>query len=380
MALSASAALLTELVAFDTTSHLSNLELIRFVAARLQQAGIGVDLVYNAEQTKANLLASVGPKERAGIVLSGHTDVVPVAGQAWSSHPFQAEVREGLLYGRGTADMKGFIACAINTMLQAATLDVHTPLHLCLSYDEEIGCIGVRGILDVLKQQLIRPKLVIIGEPTLMHIATGHKGKAVYQAVCRGQEGHSAMAPQYTNAIHIASRVIDGITATQARLAEQGAQDAAYDMPYTTLHIGKINGGKALNIVPNECVVDFEIRHLPVDEPQTLIDAVHAHIEAQQASALPWLDIHATNQYPGLDTPTTVEALRFLQDCLPESNPVGKITFGTEGGLFTQALDCPVLVCGPGSINVAHKPDVYVALSQLDECDAFLSSVLQRLH
>ena len=380
MTLSASTQLLTELVAFDTTSNLSNLELIRFVAARLKQAGIDSKLVYNAEQSKTNLFASVGPQDRPGIVLSGHTDVVPVAGQAWSSEPFQAQIRDEKVFGRGTADMKGFIACAINAMLQAASLPLHTPLHLCLSYDEEIGCIGVRGILEMLEQQLITPKLCIIGEPTMMHIATGHKGKAVYQAVCRGQEGHSAMAPQYVNAIHIASQAIQSICATQARLVKYGERDMAYDVPYTTLHIGKINGGKALNIVPNECILDFEIRHLPVDEPQALIDEVCEHMAEHHCHVLQWVDINNTNQYPGLDTPTTVDALRFIQDCLPEQVQVGKITFGTEGGLFTQALDCPVLVCGPGSINVAHKPDEYVSLSQLDECDVFLSQLIRRLH
>ncbi len=380
MSLSASAELLKTLVSFDTTSAKSNLELIYYVEGLLNQAGIAAELVFNEDQTKANLFASIGPKDKPGIVLSGHTDVVPVAGQQWDTEPFQATLKDNKLYGRGTADMKGFVACAIHAFLQAARLDLHTPLHLCLSYDEEVGCIGVRTLLTVLGHQLVAPKLCVIGEPTLMQIATGHKGKAVYQAICRGQEGHSAMAPQYMNAIHVAADLIDGIRATQQQLAQEGAQDDAYEVPYTTLHVGKIAGGKALNIVPNECVVDFEIRHLADEAPQDLVEAVEAHVHEHHPKSVSWLNIEAVNQYPGLNTPTTIDAVRFLQACLPENTPLGKIAFGTEGGLFTQTFASPVLVCGPGSIDVAHKPNEYVALSQLDLCDAFLQQLIARLH
>lgn len=380
MPLSASAELLKTLVSFDTTSARSNLELIHYVKGLLNQAGIAVELVFNEDKNKANLFATVGPKERPGIVLSGHTDVVPVAGQQWDTEPFQATLKDGKLYGRGTADMKGFVACAIHAFLQAASMDLHTPIHLCLSYDEEVGCIGVRTILSVLAHQLVAPKLCVIGEPTLMQIATGHKGKAVYQAMCRGQEGHSAMAPQYVNAVHVAADVVAGIRATQQHVAKQGAQDFAYEVPYTTLHVGRIAGGKALNIVPNKCVVDFEIRHLAGDVPDNLVQQVEAHVLAQHPDAVSWLDIEEVNHYPGLDTPITLDAVRFLQDCLPDTTTLGKIAFGTEGGLFTHAFACPVLVCGPGAIRVAHKPNEYVALNQLERCDAFLQQLIRRLH
>lgn len=370
--------LLKTLVAFDTTSFKSNLELIEFVKQYLERYGIVVKLKFNAEQSKASLFASIGPIDQQGILLSGHTDVVPVEGQAWSDDPFVALEKDQKIFGRGTADMKGFIACALNAMVKCAGKKLSRPLQLCLSYDEEIGCIGVRDILEQLSEYIVSPLVCIVGEPTLMLIATGHKGKAVFQAMCCGQEGHSALAPNYINAIHVATALTRSITEEQTQLAVNGTQDNDYDIPYTTLHIGKIQGGKALNIVPNACIVDYEIRNISQDN----IDKIQASVESRLAHGTysKWVHIEQINQYPGLLTSPTIEAVKFITSMLPPDTGIGKISFGTEGGLFTQKLDCPVVVCGPGSISVAHKPDEFIEIEQMHQCDTFLERLTQSLY
>ncbi|HBP30770.1 MAG TPA: acetylornithine deacetylase [Advenella kashmirensis] len=369
--------LLKMLVSFDTTSYKSNLELITYVKHYLEQNGVAVTLKFNAENSKANLFARIGPADRQGILLSGHTDVVPVEGQAWSSDPFVAIEKNNRIFGRGTADMKGFIACAMVAMARAADRTLSRPLHLCLSYDEEIGCIGVRDILDQLSSYMTSPLVCIVGEPTLMQIATGHKGKAVFRALCCGQEGHSALAPQFTNAIHAAVALAGAITEVQHQVSQSDVRDSDYDIPYSTLHIGKIQGGKALNIVPNECILDYEIRNVVGDDVGQIHEAVVQRLET--GTYAQWVHIEQTNQYPGLLTSPTIDAVRFLTSLLPEQTTIGKISFGTEGGLFTQTLECPVVVCGPGSITVAHKPDEFIELDQMHQCDAFLERLVQTL-
>ena len=370
--------ILKKLISFDTTSYKSNLELINFVKTILEEAGVKTVLNFNQEKTKANLLASIGPMEKPGILISGHTDVVPVDGQHWTTDPFIATIKDQKIYGRGTADMKGFIACAIKAMLIASQQDtLHKPLHLCLSYDEEIGCIGVRGILEQLSSLIITPELCIIGEPTSMNIATGHKGKAVFKAVCTGHEGHSALAPNYTNAIHVAQHVIEAVTQTQQKTAEGIIKDTAYDIPYTTLHIGKIQGGKALNIVPNECVIDYEIRNIAEQPIQELQDDIYTSIDNSPFSK--FINIDEVNQYPGLNTSSTIHAIKFMQTLLTSQAEIQKISFGTEGGLFQEKLECPVVVCGPGSIQVAHKPDEYIEIEQINSCDLFFEHLVKAL-
>lgn len=371
-----SLALLKQLIAFDTTSYLSNLELIEFVQKLFEQHGIEVVLNLNDEKTKANLFASIGPKTEQGILLSGHSDVVPVAGQQWDTPAFEAVVKNQHVYGRGTADMKGFLACAIMLMLDASKVALSRPLQLCISYDEEIGCIGVRGILQHLSETVRPPLVCLIGEPTMMQIALAHKGKTVYRATCHGEEGHSALAPNYVNAINVASHLVHSLQETQQFLATHGQQDDGYDIPYTTVHAGKISGGTALNIVPNKCVVDYEIRHLAQDSSADIQQAILAKIAPEYQAQI---EIEEVNQYPGLKTSPTVQAVEFIQQLLPEETYLGNISFGTEGGLFQQAMNCPVLVCGPGDIAVAHKPNEYVALEQLQQCEVFLSKLLNSI-
>ncbi len=368
-----SIALLSKLIAFDTTSYKSNLDFILFIKELFEQNQIAVELNFNSERNKANLLASVGPIDQAGILLSGHSDVVPVEGQQWNTPAFEATQKDGNIYGRGTADMKGFLACAVITMLKASKIELKRALHLCISYDEEIGCIGVRGILDQLASTILSPIMCVIGEPTMMQLALAHKGKTVFRAQCCGEEGHSALAPNYVNAIHVASKLVESLQNVQQYLREQGQQDTGYDIPYTTVHVGKIAGGTALNIVPNACVVDYEIRHLAQDSSQDIQQQI---IENIKQDFKVHIDVEEVNQYPGLKTSLTIEAVQFIQKLLPENTSVGNISFGTEGGLLQGALNCPVVVCGPGDIAVAHKPDEYVSIEQLNLCDAFLEKLL----
>ncbi|AOE61167.1 acetylornithine deacetylase [Pseudomonas corrugata] len=377
-------AILERLLAFETVSSESNLALIEYVRELLASKGIESLIVKDESGRKANLFASTGPREQPGILLSGHTDVVPAAGQAWTVPAFQATLRDGRVYGRGSCDMKGFIALAIDAMLDAADFSLSRPLQLALSHDEEIGCVGVRRLLDVLHLAPVRPFLCVIGEPTNMQFVLGHKGKGSYRAHCRGLEAHSSLAPRSVNAIHVACDFIAALRQSQQQLQEQGAQDADYDVPYSTVHVGQIVGGKALNIVPNLCTLDFEVRNLPADNLDEFLEQLRERAEmivgeARKLSSVADIEIDTLNVYPGLDTHPSVEAVRFLKNFATPDTGTAKVSFGTEGGLFKQRLDVPVVVCGPGSIEQAHKPDEFIEVSQMDAGERFLEGVLGSL-
>ena len=367
---------LEKLISFDTTSYKSNLPLINYVKQYLNHKNIDITVNHNEDQNKANLFITTGPKDTAGILLSGHTDVVPVEGQNWDTDPFKAVLKNDNIYGRGTADMKGFIACALVIMKAAADKPLSYPLHLCLSYDEEIGCVGVRHILKQISSLIIPPRVVIIGEPTLMDVATSHKGKAVFQVNCYGMEGHSALAPNYCNAIHVASQFVQSLIQSQDFIAKEGHLDKGYDIPYSTIHVGTISGGKALNMVPNLCQLDYEIRNVAEDS----ISVIQKHIlnSFTHGGTEYSYDVQSMNQYPGLITSPTHQEVKSLQDLLPNSGTT-KISFGTEAGLFQQHFDSPILVCGPGSIEVAHKPNEYIAISQLSACSNLLNRLVETL-
>jgi acetylornithine deacetylase len=376
--------ILKRLIAFDTVSSESNMALIEYVRDVLATKGIESLIVKDDSGKKANLFASTGPKEQPGILLSGHTDVVPVAGQAWTLPPFEATLKDGRVYGRGTCDMKGFIALAIDAMLDAADLTLTRPLQLALSHDEEIGCVGVRRLLDVLDLAPLRPFLCVIGEPTSMQFAVGHKGKSSYRTYCRGQEAHSSLAPRAVNAIHLASDFISALRDSQKRIEKTGLRDEGYDIPYSTVHIGRIDGGKALNIVPNLCTLEFEFRNLPADNPDQLLNELRERAEAlvreaKQVSTVAAIDIEVMNEYPGLDTHPSVEAVRLLHSFAAPDTQHVKVSFGTEGGLFANRLNVPVVVCGPGSIEQAHKPDEFIDETQLVAGERFLHTLLGSL-
>jgi acetylornithine deacetylase len=374
---------LEKLIAFPSVSRDSNLDLIAYVRDVLAGLGIASTLVHNEDGRKANLWATIGPEGTPGIVLSGHTDVVPVDGQSWSSDPFRLERRDGNLYGRGTADMKGFIACSLAAAEKAAARKLHTPIHLAFSYDEEIGCVGVRRLLDLLKDAPVKPRLCIVGEPTLMQAVTAHKGKLGFRVTAHGLEAHSSLAPIGVNAIYMAADLIGAIRAIQAEIAEHGIHDGDYEVAYTTLHVGKMQGGEVMNIVPNRASFDFEIRYLPEEDQHAIVTRIQAAAETIAAGYRgvfdkARFDFAELQSYPAMNTPVDSEAVKFVH-ALTGGNSTGKITFGTEGGLFQQALGTPAVVCGPGNIAVAHKPDEHVSEAQLAQCDRMLERLVEKL-
>ena len=374
---------LEKLIAFPSISRDSNLDLIAYVKDVLTGLGIASTLVHNEDGRKANLWATIGPPDRAGIVLSGHTDVVPVEGQAWTSDPFKLLARDGNLYGRGTADMKGFIACCLAMAERAVRAPLKTPINFAFSYDEEIGCVGVRRLLDLLKDAPVKPRLCIVGEPTMMQAVTAHKGKLGFRVTAHGLEAHSSLAPIGVNAIYMASDLIGAIREIQKEIAEHGVHDGDYEVAYTTLHVGKMQGGEVMNIVPNRCTFDFEIRYLPEDDEHAIVTRIKA---AAEKVAVTYRDVFASarfdfaelQSYPAMNTPVDSEAVKFVH-ALTGGNSTGKITFGTEGGLFQKVLGTPAVVCGPGNIAVAHKPDEHVSEVQLAQCDKMLERLVVRL-
>lgn len=375
--------ILDRLIAFETVSSQPNIDLMNWVRDLLAGAGIASTLIPDASGGKANLYATIGPADRPGVMLSGHTDVVPVTGQTWSHPPFRLTEAGGRYYGRGTTDMKGFVACALEAALAATRRPLVTPLHLALSYDEELGCLGVPSLIEMLAAAPFRPLMCVVGEPTGMQVATGHKGKIALRATCTGREGHSALAPMALNALHLGADFLGAIRALQVEVAAHGIRDGDYDVPYTTLHVGKMNGGVQVNIVPNSCVLDFEIRNLAEDDPQTLIARLEVAADAiagEYRAEFPEAEIKVERlwDYPGLGTSTTASVVQFVKG-LTDANGTMKVAFGTEGGLFSTRLGIPTVICGPGSMSQGHKPDEWVSLEQIGRCETMLGALTRRL-
>jgi len=375
--------ILDKLIAFPTVSRDGNWDLIRYVADLLAEAGIEARLFPGEAGDRASLFATIGPEGPGGVVLSGHTDVVPVDGQDWTCDPFRMSRRDGRLYGRGTADMKGFCALAIEAMLTADRSALTKPLHLALSYDEEIGCVGVRPMLESLANAGLKPEWVLVGEPTGMQVATGHKGKLGAHAHCHGHAAHSALAPTGLNAIHLATDLISYIRGLQAEFEAQGTRDDAFSVPYTTLHAGIIHGGTALNIVPDHCTLSFEIRNIASDDSRAIFDRLLGEADrlstaAQARFPETGISVEVFNEYPGLETETQSEAVSRALALSGAEGPM-KVSYGTEGGLFANTFGIPVVVCGPGFMDQGHKPDEFVALEQLQSCRAMLSKLVGTL-
>jgi acetylornithine deacetylase len=378
--------LLERLIGFDTVSRNPNRDLMDFVAGWLEGQGIQSRLIPGDTGSKANLYATVPARDagtEGGVMLSGHTDVVPVDGQAWNVPPFRLTERDGRYYGRGTADMKGFVACALSAMASASQRSLATPLHLALSYDEEIGCVGVRSLVEHLSLHPVRPRLCLVGEPTELSVAIRHKGKRGVRAVFTGREGHSALAPQSLNAIHLACDFIAGLRGLQEELAAPFAGHDPSDVPYTTVHAGLIDGGTTLNIVPNRCIVVFEIRNTDRDDADALLARIQAAAESQVAmhqARIPEaaVSFELFNDYPGLSTPEDSWAVEFVKS-LTGANGCTEVAFGTEAGMFSRRLGIPSVVCGPGSMEQGHKPDEYISIEQMNRCETLLSRLLDRL-
>jgi len=368
--------LLEHLVAFDTTSRESNLALIDFCWRYLSGLGVTCELMHNAERSKANLYARLGPAGSGGVMLSGHSDVVPVDGQTWTVPPFALTERDGKLYGRGTADMKGFLACMLAAVPHFLAQPLRQPLHLAISYDEEVGCLGVRSLVEALAQRSDRPAICLIGEPTELRPVLGHKGKLAMRCEVQGAACHSAYAPQGVNAIEYAAKLIQRLSVIGERLAAPERQDARFDPPFSTVQTGVIHGGRALNIVPDACSFDFEVRTLPQEDAQQVANELVTYAQqtlepqmraVQPASAIRFSPLSA---YPGLDTAAHSAAAQLIAR-LSGSDSFGTVAFGTEGGLFAAA-GIPCVVCGPGSMEQGHKPDEFITLAQLDACDSLL--------
>ena len=375
--------ILKTLIAFPTISADSNMKLVDYCSDQLIKVGAEVKIIKNDNGTKANLYATIGPRNIPGVMLSGHTDVVPVEGQSWSVPPFEMTNKDNKIYGRGTADMKSFVACALHAAIKASEMNLTTPLHLAFSYDEEIGCVGVRSMIEMLKAAPFLPNFCIVGEPTLMQIATGHKGKVNVSVKFTGKEAHSALSTSGLNAIYLASEMINEIRLIQDEIKKQFAHDDEYEIPHTTLHVGKIEGGVALNIVPNSASFLFEIRNLPEDDPNIILTKIRKSAESILTKYLkdfPTAKIHieVTNQYPSLTTSKNSDVVNLLKS-LTGNNSTFKVSFGTEGGLFSSELKIPTAICGPGSMSQGHKPDEYVSIDQINKCEEILSQLLLKL-
>ena len=364
--------LLERLVGFATVSRDSNLELIAFVQQYLAHLGVESELFHNAERTKANLFATIGPRDRGGIVLSGHTDVVPVDVQPWTVDPFRLTEKDGRLYGRGTADMKGYLASVLAAVPVFLERKLDVPVHLAFSYDEEVGCLGVRPMLAELEKRSHKPRLCLIGEPTELKPVLGHKGKLAMRCRVKGAACHSAYAPYGVNAIQYAARLINELESIGDELARPDNHDERFDPPFSTVQTGVIKGGRALNIVPAECEFDFEVRSVPGFDASTVADRLLRYAEAEllpkmrAVKADTGIRLQPLNAYPELATSPDSDAAR-----LSGSDEFGTVAFGTEGGLFTRA-GIPTVVCGPGSMDQGHKPDEFVTVEQLTRCDAML--------
>lgn len=372
--------MLARLVAFDTTSRNSNLALIEFVRDYLAGHDVAVELIHNEAKTKANLYATIGPQARpGGIVLSGHTDVVPVDGQDWSSDPFTLDARKGRLYGRGTADMKGFIASALAHVPQFVAARAETPVHLALSYDEEIGCVGVHGMVAHIRTHLPRPKLVLVGEPTEMKLVNAHKGIRSFVTEVTGSEAHSSNTHLGVNAVEVAAKLIGFLGELRDEMQACGDASGRFDPPYTSVHVGVIRGGTALNIIPRHCRFHWEFRALPDQDEDAIIERFNQF--AREEVLPPLRDVAAEADIQTIPQ-AAVPPLVPLSDCPAEAlvraltgdNAPLAVSYGTEAGIFQHA-DIPAVICGPGSIEQAHRPDEFIAVDQLDACDRFLTKL-----
>ncbi len=374
--------MIDRLVAFDTTSRKSNLDLIYFVRDYLAAFDIEATLIFNAEKTKANLFATIGPDVSGGIILSGHTDVVPVDGQDWTTDPFAVVEKDARLYGRGTADMKSFSALALALVPHFLSLDLKRPLHLALSYDEEVGCLGCVDMVNLIAKSKARPGLVIIGEPTSMRVINAHKGIRVLRTTVTGLEAHSSRQHEGVSAIVIAGKLIHFISTLIDEMKDRGDPTGRFEPPYTSLQIGEISGGTAINIIPGSCSFGWEYRCLPtqdVDEVLGRFNAFAAALDAEMKQISPECGIETIEiaNAPGLvvedQSPAEELALSILN-----KNETEAVAYGTEAGHFQQA-GFPTIVCGPGDIAQAHIANEFIDLEQIEACEVFLRKVAQRL-
>lgn len=371
---------LERLIAFPTVSRDSNLPLIDWVRDYLSSLGVPCRLTYDSTRKKANLFATLGEGSAPGIILSGHTDVVPVDGQAWDSDPFRSMMKDKAIYGRGSADMKGFIAVALALAPRFLEGRHGFPIHLALSYDEEVGCLGVRGLIKDLQDIGLTAAGCIVGEPTMMQPLIAHKGAYRYRCSVHGREAHSSYTPMGVNAIEYAARIIVYIRQLADELSVTEQRDAAFTVPYTTLQTGTVRGGLAANIVPKQCDFEFDVRTMPAASP----DPLYGKIQEYAATLLPEMKAVDPNaliafeclaETPGLSINEDEDIVRLVKN-LTGAKSARAASYATEAGLFHEA-GIPTVICGPGDIEQAHRPNEFVTLDQLAKCEAFLTALIE---
>ncbi|HID04110.1 MAG TPA: acetylornithine deacetylase [Desulfobacterales bacterium] len=374
--------LIDKLVSFETLSSDSNLPLIQFVQSYLAEYGVNCKLVPSDDGEKANLYATVGPMVEGGVVVSGHTDVVPVEGQPWDSNPFQVTEKNGRLYGRGTADMKSFLAVALALVPEMLEKDLRKPIHFALSYDEEIGCFGAPSMINEMAEMLPHPMAVIVGEPTSMRIINAHKGIGSYTTTVTGHEAHSSQIERGVSAVMIAARLVTFLEDMMFENQRNVSSDSPFEPPYTSVHVGKINGGTAVNIIARECSFDWDVRTIPGEIAQDYVDRLHAHCEVtikKMRRISPACNIVTTvnAEAPGM-RPEENGAAELLCKQLIDEDSTEVVSYATEGGLF-QDVNFSTVICGPGSINQAHKPNEYIEISQVQAAELFMHKLIDHL-
>jgi len=377
------AEMLARLVSFDTTSRNPNLDLIGFVRAWLDRHGVPYRISSAPSGTKSNIHAIIGPATAGGVALSGHVDTVPVEGQAWSADPFTLREADGKLYARGSADMKGFVASCLAAVPDLVARKLAKPVHLFITHDEETDMAGARELVEDLAASGLRPEMCIVGEPSLMQPILAHKGRLALRVVAHGKPGHSSEPAKGVNAIAAAAEAIAFLNGEARRKAAEGPFDRGFDPPHTTVHVGTIQGGSILNIIPQRCEFVMEWRTVPQDDFFAEVERLRGHLAAHVEPAMKAIDpacgfaLEVMNWIPGMSL-APGHTLADMVKQLTGSNSAGYVSYGTEGGLYERA-GIPTIVCGPGAIAQAHQPDEWIAKSQLDACDAFIRRLADRL-
>jgi acetylornithine deacetylase len=376
-------AILAQLIGFPTISSDPNLELIDLCAGRLETLGAKIELTRDATGKKANIFATIGPDIDGGVVLSGHTDVVPVEGQDWSTDPFEAVERDGRIYGRGSCDMKGFIACALALAPRIAAADLKRPVHFALSYDEETGCLGAQVMLKALEESGRRPGICVIGEPTMMKIIEGHKGCCEYTTRFSGLAGHSSAPHLGVSAVEYAVLYASKLLGLREELIARTPEGSRFDPPSTTLQVGGLRGGIAHNVIADQCELEWEMRPVVPADADFVKREIGDYVEGTLLPAMRSVHAEASIETEVIGEVVGFEPMEESEACelvaeLTGSNTREVVSFGTEAGLF-QRLGISTVICGPGSIGEAHKADEFVAVEQLEQCLEMIGRLVQRL-
>ena len=373
--------ILSDLVGFPTVTSDPNLELIDYVVDRLETLGADIRLTHDASGSKANLFATIGPPTDGGVILSGHSDVVPADEPDWTGGPFMAMRRDQRIYGRGTADMKGFLACALAMAAEFATASLTRPVHIAVTFDEEVGCKGAPILLADLAAAGIRPAAAVIGEPTSMSLVTAHKGMHEYTTTITGRESHASLPAHGVNAVHYGARYVSRLLELATVLEERAPDTSPYDPPQTTVSVGKISGGMARNVVAADCEVEWEMRPVRRDDADFVLDEIEEFTEsllAEMRLTDPAASVTTVTEgeVAGLDQDDDSHAIRLVSDLV--GGPAEVVSFGTEAGLY-QAAGISAVVCGPGEIDVAHRPNEHIGLDQLAACLDFMGRLMMKL-